>query len=240
VYLEMTLYVSGVTWLAASLQGVTGVGFMILSVPGLMLVLPAQVVVPGLILLYLPLGTVQVLQLRGDVDWRRLTYLVGSAAVGLPLGAVILRMTDTETMQRGIGGIMIGLALLLQAKPGPPFRREGIARLGVGLISGVLAASTSVSGPPVVLLALKQRWEASQFRATLLAYFVSLSLICLPLYWEMDLLKQASLELVLSGLPGVTLGYVTGTWLRGRVREKWFRRVALGVVVGGGLAAVVF
>ena len=95
--LEMTLYVSGVTWLAASLQGVTGVGFMILSVPGLILVLPAQVVVPGLILLYLPLGTVQVLQLRGDVDWRRLAYLVGSAAVGLPLGAVILRVTDTTT-----------------------------------------------------------------------------------------------------------------------------------------------
>ncbi|MFQ6031080.1 MAG: sulfite exporter TauE/SafE family protein [Dehalococcoidia bacterium] len=237
--LEMTLYVSGVTWLAASLQGVTGVGFMILSVPGLILVLPAQVVVPGLILLYLPLGVIQVLQLRGDVDWWRLFSMVGSAVIGLPLGALILTETDSETMQQWIGGIMVGMALLLQVKPGKPLRREGIAWVGVGLISGVLAASTSLSGPPVVVLALKQRWEAGRFRATLLAYFVSLSLGCLPFYWEMDLLNRASVELVISGLPGVALGYVTGGWLRRRVSTKGFRWVALGVVIGGGLAVVI-
>ena len=122
---ETIFYASGVIWLAASLQGVTGFGFMMLALPGLILGFPAQVLVPALILIWLPLGTAQMLQLRADVDWRTLAYLAGSAAVALPLGAMVLREVDTETMQRGVGAVMVGLALLLQMKPGPPFRREG-------------------------------------------------------------------------------------------------------------------
>jgi uncharacterized membrane protein YfcA len=227
-------------WLAASLQGVTGFGFMMLAVPGLILGIPAQVVVPALILVWLPLGTVQVVQLRRDVDWRLLAYLVASAVVGLPLGAMILRETDTETMQRGIGAMMVALALLLQLKPGLPFQRERVARVGAGFIGGVLASSTSVSGPPLVLLGMKQQWQTDRFRATLPAYFLAISVCCLPLHWEMDLLNRSSVELALSGLPGVALGYLTGVWLKGRVRGDGFRWAVLGMVMGGGLAAVVF
>ncbi len=234
----MVFYVSGVMWLAASLQGVTGFGFMMLAVPGLILAAPAQVVVPALILVWLPLGTAQVMQYRADVDWRLLAYLVASAVIGLPLGAMILRQTDTESMQRGIGAMMVAMALLLQMRPGLPFQRERAARLGAGFIAGVLASSTSVSGPPLVLLGLKQRWETDRFRATLPAYFLVISLLCLPVHWQMDLLNRPSVVLALCGLPGVALGYVTGIWLRGRVKEEGFRWVVLGMVMGGGLAAI--
>ena len=233
----MVFYVSGVMWLAASLQGVTGFGFMLLAVPGLILAAPAQVVVPALILVWLPLGTVQVMQYRADVDWRLLAYLVASAVVGLPLGAMILRQIDTESMQRGIGAMMVAMALLLHMRPGLPFQREGAARLVAGFIAGVLASSTSVSGPPLVLLGFKQRWETDQFRATLPACFLAISLLCLPLHWQMDLLNRSSIALALCGLPGVTLGYLTGIWLRGRVKEERFRWVVLGMVMGGGLVA---
>ena len=236
---QTVIYASGVIWLAASLQGVTGFGFMMLALPGLILGFPAQVLVPALFLIWLPLGTAQALQLRADVDWRALAYLAGSAAGSLPLGAVILQEADTETMQRGVGGMMVGLALLLQVKPGPRFRREGVARIGAGLISGVMASSTSVSGPPVVLLGLKQQWPAHRFRATLLTYFLSISLFCLPLYWKMGLLSRTSLDLALSGAPGAALGLVTGIYLRRWAHGKAFRWVAVGMVMGGGLAAAI-
>ena len=235
---ETVFYVSGVMWLAASLQGVAGFGFMMLAVPGLILGAPAQVVVPALILTWLPLGTVQVVQLRANVDWGLLAYLVGSAAFGLPLGAVILRETDTETMRQGIGGVLLALALLLQMKPGAPLRHEGAARVGAGFIAGVLASGTSVSGPPLVLLGVKQRWQTDRFRATLPAYFLAVSVLCLPIHWEMDLLNRASVQLAVSGLPGEALGYATGIWLKERVGGARFRWVVLGMVMGGGLVAV--
>ncbi len=234
---ETGIYAFAVVLSAASLQGITGAGLMILSVPALVVALPATVVVPGIVLLYLPLGIAQIIQLRRDVDRRRLAILVVSSALMVPLGAMILRDLDTVTLQRGIGWLMIALALLLQVKPGPPFAREFAPCAGAGLIAGFLAASTSVSGPPLVLLGLKQRWDPARFRATLIAYFLIISAFSLPFYWEMDLLTPATWRLVLYGLPGIVIGYFTGAWLRARVSVAAFRWLATGVVVVGGLAA---
>ena len=235
---ETGLYAFAVVLSAASLQGITGAGMMILSVPPLVVALPATVVVPGIVLLYLPLGLAQIIQLRGDVDRRRLAILAASSALMVPLGAVMLREVDTVTLQRGIGLLMIVLALLLQVKPGPPFTRELAPCVATGLIAGFLAASTSVSGPPLVLFGLKQRWDPARFRATLIAYFLIISAFSLPFYWEMDLLTPATWRLALYGLPGIALGYFTGAWLRARVSVAAFRWLATGVVVAGGLAAV--
>ena len=235
---ETGLYAFAVVLSAASLQGITGAGMMILSVPPLVVALPATVVVPGIVLLYLPLGLAQIIQLRGDVDRRRLAILAASSALMVPLGAVMLREVDTVTLQRGIGLLMIVLALLLQVKPGPPFTRELAPCVATGLIAGFLAASTSVSGPPLVLFGLKQRWDPARFRATLIAYFLIISAFSLPFYWEMDLLTPATWRLVLYGLPGIALGYFTGAWLRARVSVAAVRWLATGVVVAGGLAAV--
>ncbi len=235
---ETGLYVFAVVLAAASLQGITGAGMMILSVPALVVALPATVVVPGIVLVYLPLGTAQVIQLRRDVDRRRLALLAVSSALMVPFGAVVLGEVDTATLQRGIGALMIVLALLLQVKPGPPYTREAPACAGVGLIAGFLAASTSVSGPPLVLLGLKQRWPPARFRATVIAYFLIISAFSLPFYWEMDLLTPVTWQFVLYGLPAVAIGYFTGTWLRARVSVAAFRWLATGVVVAGGLSAV--
>lgn len=235
---ETGIYAFAVVLSAASLQGITGAGMMILSVPALVVALPATVVVPGIVLLYLPLGIAQIIQLRRDVDRRRLSTLAVSSALMVPLGALILRDVDTVTLQRGIGALMIVMALLLQVKPGPPFRREFGPCAGTGLIAGFLAASTSVSGPPLVLFGLKQRWDPARFRATLIAYFLIISAFSLPFYWEMDLITPATWLFVLYGLPGVALGYFTGAWLRARVSVGAFRWLATGIVVAGGLAAV--
>ena len=240
VSVEMAMYVSGVICLAATLQGISGFGFNMLAVPALILVYPPQVVVPGVLMTYLPLGAGQVVQLRRDIDVRLWGTLVASAAGALPIGALILRHTDAALMKPVIGTMMVLLALLLQLRPGAPLKRELGARIGGGFISGVLAASTGVSGPPLVLLGLKQGWHYRAFRATLLTYFLSVSFLSLPFHWGMDLVNSTSIGFALSGLPGLFLGFLAGTWFRNRVGGRTFRWVAVGMVMCGGLAAVIF
>ena len=225
---ETGLYAFAVVLSAASLQGITGAGMMILSVPALVVVLPATVVVPGIVLLYLPLGVAQLIQLRRDVDRRRLAMLAVSSALMVPLGAVILRDVDAVTLQHGIGWLMIALALLLQMKPGPPFSREFAPCVGAGLIAGLLAASTSVSGPPLVLLGLKQRWEPARFRATVIAYFLIISAFSLPFYWEMDLVTPATWQFRALRTAGGCAGLLHGNVAPGKGFDSGFSLARYG------------
>ena len=232
------VYVSVVMFVAASLQGVTGFGFMLLALPALVIGYSAQVVVPALLMAWIPLGTVQHIQLRREVDWRRLCLLGVPGLLGMPLGVYVLSNTDTLTMQRGIGILMVGLAILLQLKPGSPFKRESATVFGVGLVSGVLAGCTAVSGPPIVLLGLKQHWDVGKFRATLLTYFLVLSLVGLPFYYRAGLLDTGCIYLALSGFPGLGAGFLVGTYLRKRIASEAFRWIAVGMVLVSGLVAV--
>lgn len=236
---EMVL-VSGVIGFAATVQGLSGFGFNMLAVPMLVLFFPPQVVVPGVILTYIPLGIAHVWQLRKDVDLRLWAMMIGSAALAVPFGALVLRDTDTVTMKRGIGAVLLVLTLLLQLRPGAPFVRDRLARFGGGFVSGFLAASTGVSGPPLVLLGLKQQWPFQAFRATLLAYFLSISIVCLPFQWRLNLVNEGTVFFAGAGIPGIIFGFLVSSWLRKWVDGKRFRWVAIVLVLCGGLAALVF
>lgn len=237
--LSVVLYANAVLLVAAGLLQITGFGFMMLAVPALVIFLPPQVVVPMLVTVWLPLGVVMVWTMRADVHSGILAGFTAPALLAIPAGALLLRDTDPVVMQRGIGGLMVLLALVLQLNPGRPFRAETPWRIAAGAVSGLLASSTSVAGPPVVLLGLKQRWEPRVFRATLVTFFFACSIASLPFYWHLDLLAPDTLRLAGMAFPGAAVGYGAGTWARQHVRPGGFRWVAVGIVMVGGLVAVV-
>lgn len=236
--LEAALLISGVIMTAATLQGISGFGFNLLAVPILVLFYSPQLVVPGVMMAFLPLGLAQVILLRRLVDLRILFSFIGSALFALPFGAYILSQADADTMRLGIGIMMICLALLLQLRPGNPFKRDLPVRLGTGFVSGALAASTGVSGPPLVLLGLKQKWPYKNFRATLMTYFFSVSVLSLPFQYNMGLVTDHTVRFAASAFPGLVIGFFLGAWLRSMVDAKLFRWVALALVILGGISAI--
>ena len=106
-------WVSGTLAIAASIQGVAGFGFMLIAAAGLIQLYPAQLVVPGLALVYIPLGIAQTFQVRRQVDVPLLRAWMLSALFGLLPGTLILTAVDSLTMKRGIGVVMMILAILL-------------------------------------------------------------------------------------------------------------------------------
>jgi len=233
-------WVSGTLLVAATIQGVAGFGFMLISAAGLIQIFPAQLLVPGLALVYIPLGIAQYFQVRKLVDWPLLGTWMVSAMVGLLPGTLILETIDTVTMKRGIGLTMMVLAVLLRIRPGAPLGNELVARVGAGVISGALGASTSIAGPPVVLVGIKQRWAVESFRASLLVYFTILSIVIVGFQAQFGLVTVETVKWSASGLPGIALGFLTATWMRDKVSDEHFRRLGVGLVFGGGLMALFF
>ena len=223
---------------AALMASVTGFGYALVAVPLLVLLMPPLQLVPVVLISWGPLALLLIAHSWRHLSPGRLLRLLSGALLGAPLGILMLSSLPDSTMRSVIGGITLLAAGSLLIKPGRPLAREGPALLTAGLLSGITGGSTGMSGPPVVLLGLNQHWEPRGFRADLICFFLVLhTSMAAGLGW-MGHLSGGTLQLSLAVLPGVLLGYAAGMKLQGRVDASTYRRVAVSLVVAGGIWAL--
>ena len=241
------LIVGGVVVLGASvLGGVTGFGFALVCTPLLLLAGFAlqDVVVVNLTISGLT-RVATVVKLRHSVNRRRAGWLVIGVVPGLLLGLSVRESVDDAVLKVVAGTVAVGVAVYLLVRPpapraedaGPPPRvHSGIA----GLLGGVLGITTSLNGPPPVILLSRQRAEPREFVADMAVYLIvgnGLALLLIHLGGGLEL--DRLWPLLASWLPVGLLGNALGLAYGSRLPAGPFRLLTLGLVVVTGLATVV-
>ena len=240
------LVVGGVVVFGASvLGGVTGFGFSLVCAPLLLLAgFPlADVVVVNLTIS----GTTRVatvVRLRHSVNRRRAGWLVIGCVPGLLAGHLVQDAVDDAVLKVVAGAVAVLVAVyLLVRRPAPPAvdagppprRHAGIA----GLLGGFLGITTSLNGPPPVILLSRQGAEPREFIADMAVYLVvgnGLALLLIQLGGGLALDRLGLL--LLCWLPGAVLGNALGLAYGSRLPAGPFRVLTLGLVVVTGLATV--
>lgn len=126
------------------------------------------------------------------------------------------------------------------AAVGSAARRGGVAsarRAGAGVVSGALATSTGLSGPPLVLFLTGRSLDAAQVRDTLAVIFLAqgaLGLTALALFDTLAL-PEGTAVLAAAAVAGQVAGRRAFSALRAADR---FEPVLLGVLAVAGLAAL--
>ena len=221
--------------IAAFVRGYSGFGFSAMVIAASSLVSNPLNFVAVVVIL----ETVMSLQAaRGagpDVDWRRVWWLLGGAAVGLPLGLWVLTGISENTARALISGYVLVMCGILLAGWRLRSQVRGPGNLVAGVVSG-LANAPGMGGLPIAAFFAAQPIKAAVFRATLIAYFPLLDLYSAPLYWLAGLVTWDTLWASLIALP---LTFV-GNWLGGRhflnTDPQDFRRFA--IILLAGLAAL--
>ena len=167
-----------------------------------------------------------------DVDWRRVGWLLGGAAIGLPLGLWVLTGVSEDAARAAISAyVLLMCGVLLAGWRLAAELRGGAANGMAGVISG-LANAPGMGGLPVAAFFAAQPMRANVFRATLIAYFPLLDLYSAPLYWLAGLVTWDTFWASLIALP-LTL---FGNWLGGRhffdTDPQDFRRFAIVLLAG--------
>ena len=167
-----------------------------------------------------------------DVDWKRVGWLMGGAAIGLPVGLWILTGVSEDTARAVVSGyVLLMCGVLLAGWRMQAEERGGAANGLAGVISG-LANAPGMGGLPVAAFFAAQPMSAAVFRATLIAYFPLLDIYSAPLYWMAGLVTWDTLWAAMIALP-VTL---LGNWLGGRhffgTDPQEFRRFAIVLLAG--------
>ena len=136
----------------------------------------------------------------------------------------------------GIFIMFFGIAYLRDFRV--DIKKEKLAFLPVGFISGILHGSITLSGPPVVITLTNQEVPKRAFRANMIAYFMLLNLITLPFHQYGGLFTDSCLKLSFLLLPGMLIGAFLGTRLVKKVDEASFRKLVLVLVTVSGLVSM--
>ena len=111
--------------------------------------------------------------------------------------------------------------------------------LPVGMLSGLLGGSISISGPPIILFLSNQEVDKHTFRGNLATYFFILNLFMIPVYYLNGLLTKEVWNYSLTFLPGLLIGVLVGNILSHKIKDAHFKKLTLILLIIMGLISII-
>jgi uncharacterized membrane protein YfcA len=224
---------------AATISGLTGFGFGLVSAPPLLLLFDPALVVA--IIKVLTLGTtwIVLVDARRHLQRRTVLGLLPWAIGGLAVGVAILKQVDPISIKLLASAVVILFALLLLRGITPGGATGWWTVPLTGLTSGALSTSTGLSGPPIVLLFTLRRFEIHAFRASAAAFFILTELVGLPALLSQGVVGRWDIATAAVLAPAAVTGRFAGIWLSRRVSRAHFYRITLFLLILTGAAGVI-
>ena len=181
---------------------------------------------------------------RGSIEWklllRRILPLMGA---GLLVGFLAFRDVQSAWLRPAFGAMVLVLALRelwvlhrgrAEVRKNPP-AASVLAMLFAGVIHGVYATG----GPLLVYAVGREELDKHQFRSTLSAVWLVLS-VALGVGFLLDGRYDASSGRdILVLLPAVPLGLLLGEWLHRRIDERRFKTTVFVLLVVAAISLLV-
>ena len=228
------------TFLAALVAGLAGFAFGLIAA-GVWLHILTPVQTTTLIVAFaLLIQGIAVWKLRHAVRFDRLLpFLVGSA-LGVPLGAELLRGASPGPLRAGVGVVLIVFSLYSLARPklGAIAAGGRAADGGVGLLNGVLGGMTGLGGILPTLWCSLKGWSKEEQRAVFQPVAVATFALTAAWLGATGSIGGDTVRLFLLGLPVVLIGTWLGLKLFGRLDEAGFRKVVLALLLVSGVILV--
>lgn len=207
------------------IQGVSGFGSVLLSLPLLAIFLDIKTVIPLSALAGVSVSYVLLYQLRQHLDWKKILPIFIGAALGIPVGVFFLKRLDTGTIQ-----CILGIILILYAFYGLCFRSpaKGIDHRWAyvyGFLGGCLGAALSAGGPPVIIYTSLRAWNKDQIKATIQGFFVTAGTAVVVSFAIAGVVTGTVLRFYCLSFPILMLGTFLGSRLYGLLKEDHYRTI---------------
>ena len=224
---------------AGVVLGTVSFGFGLAASPPLLLFLEAKstiVIVNSLTTIMLVMVLART---REHLDLQRSKGMIIGGLVGTPVGALLLNLADPGLLRIVIGVVIVVMGLLILREVRFPYATFPGSGLCFGFITCTAVTALSIGGLIGAVYALAQRWPAQTVRASLAAMFALSGSFSVALYAITGLYTRETLATVGVLIPGLLLGFGLASLLVGRLNERVFRLVVIGLIVAGGSVLIV-
>lgn len=226
--------------LAAFFSGITGFGFNLLATPVLLLAFPSHTAVDIALMLGLAVSVVLLLSpgVVQEVDRALLSMLTLWGLVGVPVGVLVFLQIDTNLLKAIIGAVVISYAAVVLLASNFHWVRHRRMGRSAGLFSGALAASTGLSGPPIVMYIHAHRPTGRYFRANVAAYVAILSIVSLMAHAVMGQISLSTITTAGLLTPAALAGMLAGMFAFAKIPARAFDGLVLGLLALVGLGTL--
>ncbi|KGQ71440.1 hypothetical protein OA57_01265 [Chelonobacter oris] len=197
--------------LGGFVQGLTGFGLALVSVPLLSLFIDVKVAIPlaGIFGWFVTFPIVY--KMRRYVNWKTAVILFIGSLPGSYLGADILKHLPSDIILITMGVILVLSGLYSFTSKNTLFKSASKPiSLGVGFFSGALGASVGEPGPPVIAYTSMLPWTNHETKSTLVFFFMLQMIGAIVGFWFKDLLTGGVLKYVGQAIPAFLIGVSLG------------------------------
>lgn len=236
--LTVLALVIAISFIATLVRSTFGFGESLVAVPLFALLIPIDVAIPLAVAISILVALIAVIQDRREIHFESAKWLLVFALLGIPLGLGILVYADAFYVKLALGALIaVYAAYSLASRHTAHLEKDSRAWLfACGLLSGVLGGAYGLNGPPLVVYGNLRRWSATQFRATLQAYFLPASVLGLVGYATQGLVTREVARYFALCLPAIVPAVFLGRYLNRKLQTTaFFRYVYVGLFVIGAL-----
>lgn len=214
---------------AAFMQSITGFGLVMIASPLLMLFYDAKLSIELMMLISFIGNLTQAILLHRDTNWRMIGWLVLGALVSQPIGYLIFITLPSNTLKIVVS-VVILLAISFLQMLHPRLRITPRHSIAVGLIAGVMATTTGISGPPIALYFAYASMAPRELRANCISYFLLSNAVAIMTFVGGGIDMRPALHEFLYLLPALFVGIACGQAAFRYVPTKLFRRLIFALL----------
>lgn len=164
----LTIIVGSIAIFTASFfASVSGFGYALIATPLLSTVVPLKTTIIFILFLTMIMRVFTMYTTFHDMDIKTVATVSIGCLIGIQPGSWVLNYLSAPTL-----GLYLSVALLFFITLNVinfrfVIKKQTLGRLGCGIVSGFFGASTSVSGPPIVLYFLNEDMEKTLMRSNM-------------------------------------------------------------------------
>ncbi len=223
-----------VTFVAAAIQGVVGMGFAMVSVPILSLINPSLAPVPQL-LITLPLTVSMAWRERHHIQVSGVGWIIGGRIPGAAIGVALLAVATQQALDVAIALVVLGAVAIIAS--GFHVTRTPFSEFSAGLASGVSGFIASIGGPPLALLYTRD--DGPTIRSNLSMIFSIGLMITISARALTGNITLSDVRVAVILFPALVAGYLVSYRFKTRVSQRAVRYTILLLSLVGAIGLII-
>ena len=225
-----------VIFIASFFATVTGFGFGLIAMPLLSFVMSAKAAVICVLITTVLLRIITMYNTRKDFSWIIVVTTVLGSSVGVLPGSYVLKVISVEHLKVFLGVVLLIAVFLMGRQYNLQVKNKTLGRLIAGFFSGFFGASTSVSGPPIIIYFLNEDLDKVALRANM-GWIFGLSFIGMitVTFFMGNLSNITDWNILLPMLPAILIGIILGEKFFHKIDQALFKKIVLMIVCAGAV-----